>query len=75
MGNLIYTVYYTKKRKDNPSKYTEQKHLKNFDSYFEAFNYCKYLKPIDTTDYYLSIKCFSERNKIFMTLDKEQVLF
>tara|TARA_B100000575_G_C23108604_1_gene640103 strand:+ start:1644 stop:1871 length:228 start_codon:yes stop_codon:yes gene_type:complete len=75
MGNLIYTVYYTEKRKDNPSKYTEQKHLKNFDSYSEALKYCKYLKPVKTTDYYFNIKCFSKRNNIFMTMDKEQVLF
>ena len=75
MMALTYAVYYTNERKDNLSKYTEQKHLKNFDSYFKALNYCMCLKPIETTSYYLNIKCFSKRSKIFMTMNKERIIF
>jgi len=75
MENLIYPVYFTEKTKDTPSKYTEEKHVKSFDSYSEALTYCNFIKPIETTNFYLHIKCFSKRNNIFMTMDKEQVLF
>ena len=75
MGNLIYSVFYTKKRKDKPWKYTEQKHLKSLNSYLSAFNYCNYLKPEQNPDFYLIIKCFSKRQNTLCIMQTGKVIF
>ncbi len=75
MSNLSYRVYMAEPRKDKPHKMDIPVYLTKFDTYKKAAAFCKLSKP-KPANYWLCIKCFSNRSNIQMNIaGAKQVIF